>query len=87
MDRRLLEILCCPVSKSPLGLLQPSDRDCVNAAISAGGVKTVDGVLVQSPIRAGLLSADRKIIYRIEDDIPLLLPEDGIGTTQLNDWR
>lgn len=86
MDRRLLDLLCCPVSRSPLGLLGPSDREKLNRAILTGDVKTVDGVAVLGALQAALLSADRKVIYRIVDDIPVLLPEEGIGTTQIVDW-
>jgi uncharacterized protein len=86
VDRRLLDLLCCPVSRSPLGLLGPGDREKLNRAILTGGVKTVDGVAVLAALQAALLSADRKVVYRIVEDIPVLLPEEGIGTTQIVDW-
>ena len=87
MDRRLLDLLCCPVSRSPLGLLSPSDQDKVNLAIKQGGIRTVDGVTVIGELANALISADRKVIYRIVDDIPVLLPEEGIGTAQIIDWN
>jgi len=87
VDRRLLDLLCCPVSRSPLGLLGPSDRELINLAIAQGGVKTVDGVAVMGALAHALISADRKVIYRIVDDIPVLLPEEGIGTVQISDWQ
>jgi len=33
-----------------------------------------------------LITDDARVIYRIEDDIPVLLPEEGIGTTQFQDF-
>jgi len=87
VDRRLLDLLCCPVSRSPLGLLGPSDRELINLAITQGDIKTVDGVTVIGALANALVSADRKVIYRIVDDIPVLLPEEGIGTAQVNDWQ
>lgn len=87
MDRRLLDLLCCPVSRSPLGLLGPGDRQVLNQAIMQGGVKTVDGVAVVGELVSALMSADRKVIYRIVEDIPVLLPEEGIGTAQIVAWQ
>jgi uncharacterized protein YbaR (Trm112 family) len=84
MDKHLLDILCCPVSKTPLRVLQREELQRLNQAIEAGTVDTVAGVRVAAPLAAGLVTTDGKVIYRIEDDIPVLLPEEGIGTVQLD---
>ena len=86
MDKRLLDILCCPISKSPLRLLQRNELQQVNQAIAADSVETVAGTRVNDILVAGLITADGKVIYRIDDDIPVLLPEEGIGTIQLKDF-
>lgn len=86
MDKRLLDILCCPVSKSPLRLLQRGELQQLNQSIASGSVDTVVGVRVDAALGAGLITTDAKVIYRIEDDIPVLLPEEGIGTTQLDNF-
>lgn len=83
IDRRLLEILCCPVSRRPLRMLRSDQQQWLNNAIGAGGVQDVNGRTVSSPLSGGLITDDGKVIYRIDDDIPVLLPEEGIGTTQL----
>jgi len=86
VDPKLLEILCCPVSRTPLVRL-PADRLAkLNAAIERGGVKYVDGSAVEAPLQEGLVTEDMKVIYPVEDDIPILLQEKGIGTTQLNEF-
>jgi uncharacterized protein YbaR (Trm112 family) len=84
MDKHLLDILCCPVSKTPLRVLQREELQRLNQAIEAGTVDTVAGVRVAAPLTTGLVTTDGKVIYRIEDDIPVLLPEEGIGTVQLD---
>ena len=86
MDRRLLEILCCPVSKVPLVSLTRTQLHTLNSAIASGDVLTVDGEAVRSAFAAGLSTTDGKVLYRIEDDIPVLLPEEGLGTAQFKDW-
>ena len=83
MDKRLLDILCCPVSKRPLRPLTATERDNLNNAISAGSVDTVAGEKVALPVTEGLITTDGKLVYRVEDGIPVMLPEAGIGTTQL----
>jgi uncharacterized protein YbaR (Trm112 family) len=86
IDGKLLEILCCPVSKTPLNILLPDKLQKLNAAIEAGGVLFVDGKPVEQAIPEGLITEDGKVIYPIEDGIPVLLEHKGIGTTQLNDF-
>lgn len=83
MDKRLLDILCCPVSKTPVRLLTRHQLDALNEAIAAGSVDTVAGVAVRERIAEALITTDRKLIYRIEDGIPVMLPEEGIGTLQM----
>ena len=57
-----------------------------NIRIAEGGVKFVDGNSVEAPLQEALVTEDMKVIYPVEDDIPILLQEKGIGTTQLNDF-
>ena len=86
MDKRLLDILCCPVSKTPVRLLGKHELEALNAAISAAGVDTVAGARVQGHVHEALITTDRKVIYRIEDGIPVMLPEEGIATLQLTEF-
>jgi uncharacterized protein len=86
MDKRLLDILCCPVSKTPVRALNSSELNALNKAIDAGQVVSVAGTAVQARLDEGLITVDRKVVYRVEDGIPVMLPEEGIGTTQLNDF-
>lgn len=86
MDKRLLDILCDPVTKTPVRPLRREELDALNRAIAGGGVDTVAGQKVASPLTAGLITTDRKVVYRVEDDIPVMLAEEGIGTLQLADF-
>jgi uncharacterized protein YbaR (Trm112 family) len=86
VDRRLLEILCCPVSKVPVVPLARDRLAELNRRIEAGAVQTVRGVAIATPLAEGLITTDGKVIYRIDDGIPVMLPDEAIGTTQLHDF-
>ena len=86
MDKRLLDILCCPVSKTPVRLASRGQLDAVNRAIGAGTVQTVAGTGVDARLEEALVTVDGKVLYRVEDGIPVMLPEEGIGTVQLTDF-
>ena len=83
---KLLEILCCPVSKVPLGRLERSRLDKLNRAIASGAVDTVRGERVREPLPDALITEDGKVVYPVIDGIPILLADQGIGTTQLQDF-
>jgi uncharacterized protein YbaR (Trm112 family) len=86
VDGKLLEILCCPVSKIPLTRLEPSRLEKVNRAISAGELLYVNSNKVEQELREALITEDSRVIYPVVDDIPILLEDKGIGTTQLQDF-
>jgi uncharacterized protein YbaR (Trm112 family) len=84
IDQRLLDILCCPVSRVPVVPLAKGQLAELNRRIAAGGVQTVAGVALSAPLAEGLITTDGKVIYRVDDGIPVMLPDEGIGTTQLD---
>ncbi len=86
VDRKLLEILCCPVSKTPLTILARGKLDKLNSTISTGEALYVDGKKVRDPLTEGLITEDGKVIYPVRGDIPILLEEKGIGTAQFQDF-
>ncbi len=86
VDGKLLEILCCPVSKTPLTVLGQDKLDKLNNAIAGNEALYIDGEKVSEPLQEGLITEDGKVIYSVQDDIPILLEEKGIGTTQFQDF-
>ncbi|NUS38974.1 MAG: Trm112 family protein [Lysobacter sp.] len=86
MDRKLLDILACPATRQPLALLERRGLDLLNQAIAAGAVKRVDGTAQAEPLHEALVTRDRRLAYRIDDDIPVLLVEEGISTGQVADF-
>ncbi len=84
IDRRLLDILCCPVSKVPVRPVRPEELQALNGEVAARRARDVAGVLVEQPIEDALITTDGRVIYRIADGIPVMLPDQGIGTTQFD---
>lgn len=83
MDRKLLDLLVAPVSRQPLSLLDNAGLEAVNLAIAAGNLVRGDGSVQSTPLREALITRDRSTIYRVEDGIPVLLPEEGIATASI----
>ena len=83
IDGKLLEILCCPVSKTPLIRLSSARRKKLNTAIRSGEFQTIHGEVVEQALKEALITEDLIVMYPVIDNIPILLEEKGIGTTQL----
>ena len=86
MDRKLLDILACPATRQPLALLESRGLDALNRAIAAGGILRVDDSPQSEPLREALVTRDRKLVYRVDDGIPVLLVEEAIGTAQVAEF-
>lgn len=78
MDKQLLEILVCPVTGLSLAPAEAADIDALNAAIDDGSAEYADGSVVAERVSALLITRDRTTGYRIDDGIPIMLPERGI---------
>jgi len=85
IDGKLLEILCCPVTKSPVIKLTASQLKKLNEEISKGEVHLVSGEVITEPLQEGLITESSKTIYRVDDGIPVMLEEQGINTDQFPD--
>jgi uncharacterized protein YbaR (Trm112 family) len=74
MDKKLLDQLVCPVTRQPLSLLDPTQLKTLNTAIEANGVAFGDD-LQSETLKEALITRDGKRLYRVDDGIPVLLPE------------
>lgn len=83
LDRRLLDILCCPATKQPVALLSAAQLQALNRAVEAGSVVAQDGAPVRKPYAAGLVTRDGRTIYRIDDGIPVMLADQAVGSAQI----
>ena len=86
MDRRLLDILCCPSTHQPLAMLQATEIEAINRAVTTGSLRRADGSAQAEPLKEGLITRDRKVFYRIDDGIPVLLQDESISSAQVTDF-
>jgi len=86
MDRKLLDILCCPATRQPLALLESRGLDALNTAIASGRITRADDSVQTEALREALITRDRKTVYRVDDGIPVLLAEEAIATAQIADF-
>ncbi|MCB1560715.1 MAG: hypothetical protein KDI75_06435 [Xanthomonadales bacterium] len=84
LDKRLLDILCCPSSKQPLLPLTSAQRARLNAALEGEGLPNGTGDITRTPIADGLITRDGKTVYRIDDGIPVLLIDEGIDARSID---
>lgn len=78
ISEQLLEILRCPATKAPLRPLSDDEISALNARIEAAEVKYQDGNVVDTSLEEGLITEDGATIYRIDENIPVMLIEMGI---------
>ncbi|PJK13885.1 hypothetical protein CO613_08790 [Lysobacteraceae bacterium NML07-0707] len=79
MDKKLLDILACPISRQPLALLDGARLATLNAAISAGTLAFGEHTQT-TPLQQALITQDGKRLYRVDEGIPVLLPEESVET-------
>ena len=85
MDKKLLDILVCPVTRQPLAQLDGERLKALNTAIGQSGVQ-FGGHRQTDVLREALVTRDGKRIYRVDDGIPVLLVEEALATAQVADF-
>ena len=78
VESALLEILVCPETRQPVALADAELLERLNQAAQAGQLHNRGGDVVGGPITEGLLREDGRILYLVEDDIPVMLIEESI---------
>jgi len=83
MEKRLLNLLRCPVTHKGLSLARREVLGRVNTAIKAGKVSNRDGALLAEVLAEALVTDDNKVLYPIANGIPVLLEGESVSLEQL----
>lgn len=83
MDRKLLDIICCPVTRSSLELLPEHELGALNELIGLKRIKNREDSVVDAPLKEALVTRSGKLIYPIRDGIPVLLEDQAMSLQQL----
>ena len=83
-DERLLDIICCPVTHSPLARMSADELERLNALIAEAKISNQGDEVVTDAFEDALVTRDGKLAYPIRDGIPILLAEQGISMAQLD---
>ncbi len=86
VDPKLLEILRCPITKQPVTPLSKEKLASLNKAIHMQEVNYQDGSKVDSPVEEALITQNGRTIYRVDENIPVMLEDQSIPTEQLADF-
>ncbi len=86
IDRKLLAILVCPVTKQPLLALSQARLERLNQLIERRKLHTLDGGAIECPLQQALITQNGATIYRVEDNIPVMLEEQSIRCEQIPNW-
>ena len=83
LDRKLLDVLCCPISKIPVRSLKREELRRINEAIAAGNLRYLDNSTVEAELEEGLITDNAERVYRVDDGIPIMLEERAIPVRAL----
>ena len=84
MDKRLLNILRCPVTHKGLSIVRRDLLDKVNSAIGEGQLVNRDGNTLDAGLAEALVTDDGKLLYPVNDGIPVLLEGESVSLEQLD---
>ena len=78
VNPELLDILVCPETKQRVSHAGDDILSKLNEQVSAGSLRNRGGDPVGSAIAEGLIREDGKILYIVEESIPVMLIEESI---------
>jgi uncharacterized protein YbaR (Trm112 family) len=70
--------MCCPETHQPIALAEPSVIERLNQQIAAGQLKNRAGQPVKEKLDGGLVREDRKFLYPVRGNIPVMLIDEAI---------
>jgi uncharacterized protein YbaR (Trm112 family) len=79
VDRELLEILVCPETRQPVRPATAEQLEAVNRRVRSGELRNRGGEAVSQALQEALVREDGKVLYPVDDGIPVMLIEQSIA--------
>lgn len=83
IDAKLLDIICCPVTRLPMEVMGEAKLHALNRRIKESKLVTRDGTVLTDELQEALITRDGELAYPIRDGIPVLLEDHCIVLSQL----
>ncbi len=83
MDKRLLTILCCPVTHKGLSVAKADALKKLNDSISGGTARNRSGASLDAELGEALITDDGKLLYPVVNGIPVLLEGEAVNVESL----
>jgi len=84
MRKKILNILCCPVTRQPLSKVTVKKLTALNEAIENGSITNHEKKSIKKKLLDALITKDGLLLYPIEEGIPVLLENRSISLDQLD---
>ena len=78
IDPELLKIMCCPETHQPIAFAELALTEKLNQLIAAGQLKNRAGQLIRDKIDSVLVREDKKFVYPLRENIPIMLIDEAI---------
>lgn len=78
VSTELLEILVCPETKQPVSLATAECLAALNQKIRSGELRNRGGDPVEKELSEALIREDGRVLYPVDDGIPVMLIEESI---------
>ena len=85
IDKKLLDIIVCPETKSPLKQADKALVDKINKLVEEGELKNRSGQIVKEKIDSGFTTVNKSdYLYPVREEIPILLKDEAIPLSQIS---
>ena len=78
ISNELLSILRCPETKQDLSVAEESLIEKLNRSIAKRELKNRAGKIIGQQFEGGLVREDKKFLYPVRSDIPVMLLDEAI---------
>lgn len=85
LNKELLDILVCPITKLPVRLVSSSNLKVLNRLILSGNLLNAEGERVALPLSEALITQNNTMIYPVIKSIPVMLEDQAIPVSQLDE--